>query len=490
VSPPDGADALTPPEGADAGRPLVSVVMPFKDAAPFLAEAASSVLAQTCRSLELLLVDDGGSDGSSDIAVGIRRQDPGRVRVLTHPGRVNRGTGPSRALGITSARGELTAFLDADDYWEPGHLEHEIGLLDRHPAAGMVCGRVRTWRSWDDPRAEDRLSGLAFAPRVVVPPPRLLAAVLRNGGVATATCSLLARTTALQRSVEHLRAFPGTYEDQVINTLLQLHVAAVMSGTTTAWYRQHPASISALDAQVAAARGEVSDPGRAAFLDWLSQLPEVAGPDGDTELRELLCVAVERERARRARAGTRAARARAALPGQVVRAVEAAQALTSTMRRRALGGAATGSRAHVGSFLFMWGEEIRGDVLEIGGTSHARRAVGRPVSRVDGHAPDSPPAVIARLRDAATSAYDCVLLLAVPDELDRSLREVRRALRPGGVLLAVMPTAAPGPEAAQLEHAACEVFGAEAVSSRHYGRAGVLARSGPATIAVRAFLPA
>src|SRR3954470_154089 len=78
--------------------PVVSVVMPFQDAAPFLRDAVGSVLQQSWAALELVLVDDGGTDGSERIAHGLAAADP-RVRVVTHEGRQNRGTGPSRALG-------------------------------------------------------------------------------------------------------------------------------------------------------------------------------------------------------------------------------------------------------------------------------------------------------------------------------------------------------------------------------------------------------
>jgi glycosyltransferase involved in cell wall biosynthesis len=183
--------------------------MPFKDAVEHLAEAASSVLGQTYEHCELLLVDDGGTDGSTEVAAALAGAEPSRVRVLAHAGRVNRGTGPSRALGITSARGALTAFLDADDRWDAGHLEHEVRLLQASPDAALVCGRTWYWRSWADPRAVDTLSPLAFAPGVVVPPPRLLAAVLRQGALTTATCSLLAPTEALRAAVGPLAGFPG-----------------------------------------------------------------------------------------------------------------------------------------------------------------------------------------------------------------------------------------------------------------------------------------
>src|SRR6266545_8317921 len=95
--------------------PLVSTVMIFLDAEPFLEEAIDSVFVQTYRHWELLLVDDGSTDGSSDIAKRYAREHPGRVRYLEHPGHENRGTSASRNLGVRHSRGELVALLDADD---------------------------------------------------------------------------------------------------------------------------------------------------------------------------------------------------------------------------------------------------------------------------------------------------------------------------------------------------------------------------------------
>src|SRR5437773_8185120 len=97
-----------------AAPPAVSVVVIFKDAGGFLAEAIASVLAQTFRDWELLLVDDGSTDTSSATARREAELDAGRVRYLDHPGHANRGMSATRNLGLAHARGEFVAFLDAD----------------------------------------------------------------------------------------------------------------------------------------------------------------------------------------------------------------------------------------------------------------------------------------------------------------------------------------------------------------------------------------
>jgi glycosyltransferase involved in cell wall biosynthesis len=95
--------------------PLVSVVMPTYERWPLVAEAVDSVLTQDLGDLELLVVDDGSTDGTAEALTG---RDP-RVTVLRQP---NRGRSAARNTGIAAARAPWLAFLDSDDRWEPHHL--------------------------------------------------------------------------------------------------------------------------------------------------------------------------------------------------------------------------------------------------------------------------------------------------------------------------------------------------------------------------------
>src|SRR5512147_1824882 len=103
-------------------QPLVSGVIIFWNAERFLQEAIESVLAQTYPSWELLLVDDGSTDGASEIARSYAARHPERIRYLEHPGHRNRGMSASRNLGLQQSRGALVAFLDSDDVWLPEKL--------------------------------------------------------------------------------------------------------------------------------------------------------------------------------------------------------------------------------------------------------------------------------------------------------------------------------------------------------------------------------
>ncbi len=103
--------------------PHVSVLMPAYNHERWVGEAVASVLAQTLTDFELLVVDDGSRDGTYDVLAAF--DDP-RLRLLTHPGRANRGLHATLRLLRGAARGEWLSFLASDDAWEPGRLERLV----------------------------------------------------------------------------------------------------------------------------------------------------------------------------------------------------------------------------------------------------------------------------------------------------------------------------------------------------------------------------
>lgn len=110
--------------------PLVSVVIPAHNAAEFVGDAIDSVLQQSYRHYEILVIDDGSSDATASIVARYSG-----VRLLRQP---QRGAGAARNAGIRSSKGELIAFLDADDWWTPDKLERQVALLASRPDVGMV----------------------------------------------------------------------------------------------------------------------------------------------------------------------------------------------------------------------------------------------------------------------------------------------------------------------------------------------------------------
>ncbi|MEW6600605.1 MAG: glycosyltransferase family 2 protein [Nitrospirota bacterium] len=105
-----------------ADIPVVSVIIPLYNKRPYVKRAIESVRQQTFSRWELIIVDDGSTDGSAD---EIPADDP-RIRILRQ---TNRGPSSARNRGIEAAQGEVITFLDADDYYYPGKLKEETDLL-------------------------------------------------------------------------------------------------------------------------------------------------------------------------------------------------------------------------------------------------------------------------------------------------------------------------------------------------------------------------
>ena len=127
----------TSPDAMPAGNPLISVVMPCYNSAPYLAEAVDSALRQSYGNVELILVDDGSTDDSPHIQARLATQYAGRLTLL-HSGRG--GPYPARNLGLQKVRGDFVAFLDADDWWEATALEKLHRALVRVNADVAYCG--------------------------------------------------------------------------------------------------------------------------------------------------------------------------------------------------------------------------------------------------------------------------------------------------------------------------------------------------------------
>lgn len=111
--------------------PRVSVVIPLYQTERFIGEALNSVIAQTFRDFEVIVVDDGSKDNGPAIA---RNTGDSRIRVVSQ---ANRGLAGARNTGIRNAIGEIIALLDADDIWEPRKLELHVAHLDGNPSADV-----------------------------------------------------------------------------------------------------------------------------------------------------------------------------------------------------------------------------------------------------------------------------------------------------------------------------------------------------------------
>jgi glycosyltransferase involved in cell wall biosynthesis len=136
-------------------EPTVTAAIPVRNGAAYLDEAIESVLAQSRPCEQVVVVDNGSSDASAEIAAGFGPP----VEVVSEP---RAGIGPARNAAVGAARGDFLAFLDADDLWEPGKTELQLAAFAARPDLQLVFGHMLQFASPDlgaDAAAALRLPG-------------------------------------------------------------------------------------------------------------------------------------------------------------------------------------------------------------------------------------------------------------------------------------------------------------------------------------------
>jgi len=225
----------------------VSVITIFLNSEAFIAEAIDSVLAQDFRSFELILVDDGSTDTSSAIARHYAETHPDRVRYIDHPQHANRGMSASRNAGISVARGDLIAFIDADDVWVPDKLRDQVSIFDAHPQVGLVAGATLYWESWRG--GEDRTVLVGHVQNQVIDPPGALLSLYPLGRAESPSPScLIVRRSVVESVGGFEESYIGRlqlYEDQAFLAKVYLRTSVYLSDRTWFKYRQHDSSCMA-----------------------------------------------------------------------------------------------------------------------------------------------------------------------------------------------------------------------------------------------------
>jgi len=120
-------------------NPLISCIIPVFNGERYLGEALDSILAQTYRPIEIIVVDDGSTDGTGEL--GARYGD--RIRYFRQN---NEGAPTARNAGLSAARGAFVAFLDSDDLWHPDKLERQMGRFEVRPELDLCVTHLQ--RFW------------------------------------------------------------------------------------------------------------------------------------------------------------------------------------------------------------------------------------------------------------------------------------------------------------------------------------------------------
>jgi glycosyltransferase involved in cell wall biosynthesis len=250
---------------------LVSVVMIFLNEERFLEEAVLSVCNQTLTDWELILIDDGSTDRSTQIARDLAAHDD-RIRYVDHQRHENRGMAASRNLGVAHSSAPYLAFLDADDVWVPSKLTEQVDLLERMPDVAMVNGALLYWHSWDPASTGQDCPVLTggVADRRLDPPEAALT-MYPLGPEQAGGVDFLVRRSVFEAVGGFEEHFRGVLEDQTFLIRVFLRYPIYISSCAWLLYRMHDASTSAQITQVSYARVQGE------FFDWLKGEVEQLG---------------------------------------------------------------------------------------------------------------------------------------------------------------------------------------------------------------------
>ena len=446
-------------------NPLVSAVLIFYNTEKFIEEAIASVFSQTYVYWELLLVDDGSSDRSTEVARHYAERYPEKIRYVEHPGHQNRGMSAARNLGIRHARGEYIALLDADNVWLPEKLQYQTEILNLYPEAGMVVGPIQWWYSWTgNPEDSGRDFVAPFPPEVhsesLVQAPEMLIALLRRATV-SATSSLM-RREMIQRVGGFEEDFRGMFEDQAFAAKIYLMAPVFVAGDCHYKWRKHPESCCAVAVETAQ-----YEQARLDFLFWLKRyLSQRQFKHSDLErvLADELLKSSQRTLPDAASHTKRLVKAvaRRVLPVKVQDRLKGWWPLSADspavghvqlgMMRRLIPisrvwGFDRGlpvDRYYIERFLATHSENIQGSVLEIGDDTYTRKFGASRVLQsdvlypVEGNPRATIVADLTQGENIPSERFDCIICtqtLMFIFEIQKAMNTLYRILKPGGVLL-------------------------------------------------------
>lgn len=240
----------------------VSVIIPCFNCAPYIADTVNSVLAQTWENKEIIVVNDGSTDESPEI---LKRYGD-KLRVINQP---NYGVSLARNSGIAHANGRYVAFLDADDYWDPGFLEKSIKVLADSGADISYCG----WQSIGLPGPRGR----PYVPIDIEKLPNKLEILIRD-------VQWPIHAAVLKREVlDAVGGFDGHWkcaEDFAFWIKAASRFNLTLVPEVLAYYRHHPAQATKNKALVALSHWHVQQ-------EFFEKNPEIVRVLGTRRVREI-----------------------------------------------------------------------------------------------------------------------------------------------------------------------------------------------------------
>ena len=211
-------------------QPLVSVIVPAFNAASTLRESVESALAGSYKTIEVIIVDDGSTDATANIAEELTTED---ARVSLHR-RGNGGVSAALNSGFALAQGEFVARLDSDDLWHPAKLEQQMEAVRRNPAAALIY----TWVRYVDADGRVHRDG----PRQRFPPHSLCRGIYESlvGG----NSSALMRRDVVRELAGYDEAL-SSWEDLLLQLRISANHAIDHVPEYLVGYRVRPGSLSA-----------------------------------------------------------------------------------------------------------------------------------------------------------------------------------------------------------------------------------------------------
>ena len=223
--------------------PKVSIITCFLNVEKYLEEAIRSVLNQEYPHWELVLVDDGSSDLSTQIAKHYHDTYPDKILYFDHPNHANLGASKSRNFGIENSTGDLISFLDSDDVLLPDMLSFLIEQWNGNDAA-LIMEASEYWYNWIDDSKKNEIVPVGAPANRIYHPPELMKILYPLGdGAAPCICGLLADKKMLLKYGGFDESFKGMYDDQSLLIKFYLHEKVFVSDGCHNMYRQRPGSL-------------------------------------------------------------------------------------------------------------------------------------------------------------------------------------------------------------------------------------------------------